>query len=293
MFKRIFLFILTNLLIITTINILLHVLGVHGYLTAEGIDYRALLTICFCYGMGGAFISLMLSKVMAKWMMGVKTIDPQDAGQYAWLVSTVHNLAMKANLPSPEVGVYESNSPNAFATGPTKSSSLVAVSTGLLSSMSRDELEGVLAHEVAHIANGDMVTMTLLQGIINAFVMAISRIIAYAIASRNSKNSSAAVNSLVIIVLQITLSLLGSVVICWFSRKREFRADQGSAELASRQKMIAALKALQRTIDIPEPKKRPSFAALQISSKGSFINLFRTHPELSDRIKALEENYSI
>ena len=294
MFKRIFLFILTNLLIITTINIVLGVLGVNGYLTANGIDYQSLIIICLVWGMGGAFISLLLSKTMAKWMMRVKIIDPGSAGQYAELVSMVHSLAMRANLPLPEVGVYESRAPNAFATGPTKSSSLVAVSTGLLTSMNRDELEGVLAHEVSHIANGDMVTMTLLQGIINAFVLVLSRIIAYAIInSRNSSSnssSSSGLNTLIVIVLQIVLSILGSTVVCWFSRRREFRADKGSSDLAGRQKMIAALKSLQRNVGIAQPQRHESFASLQISAPKSFISLFSTHPPLEDRIRTLENN---
>ena len=292
MAKRIFLFVLTNLLIITTLNIILNIFGVQGYLTAEGIDYRSLAILCFVYGMGGAFISLLLSKVIAKWSMGVRVIDPADAGQYSGLVSMVHSLATRANLPPPEVGVYESKSPNAFATGPTKSSSIVAVSTGLLNSMSRDELEGVLAHEVAHIANGDMVTMTLLQGIINAFVMALSRIIAFAISrnSSDSRNSSAALNSIIVIVLQIVLSILGSIVVCWFSRQREFRADRGSADLAGKQKMIAALKALQRNTSLIQRERNEAFATLQISSPKSWLGVFSTHPDLEKRIHALESN---
>ncbi len=268
----------------------MRLLGVDGnYLNAQGIDYHALISFCAIWGMGGAFISLLMSRFMAKMLMGVKVIDPNKAGQYQDLYNLVESLARRASLPTPEVGVYESKDPNAFATGPTKSSSLVAVSTGLLNRMNRDELEGVLAHEVAHIANGDMVTMTLLQGVINAFVMVLSRIIAFAM-SRGGNNESRGGNPFLIIILQIVLSLLGSIIVCWFSRKREFSADAGSASLAGKQKMIMALRALQKTVDLTAEEKHESFASLQISSRSAFISLFSTHPALEDRIQALENN---
>ncbi|MDR2337070.1 MAG: protease HtpX [Deltaproteobacteria bacterium] len=292
MFKRIFLFILTNFLVITTISIILNLLGVNGYLTENGIDYSALIIFCSVWGMGGAFISLLLSKTMAKWMMGVKIINPNSiseySGEYASLLATVESLVMRANLPMPEVGVYESSSPNAFATGATKSSSLVAVSTGLLHSMDKNELEGVLAHEISHIANGDMVTMTLLQGVINAFVMVLSRLLAQVIMRNSDRRGE---TTWLVVLLQIMLSILGSLVVCWFSRQREYRADKGSADLAGRQKMIAALRALQKTVNLKTEEAHESFASLQISSKPSFWSLFSTHPDLEDRIKALENNY--
>jgi heat shock protein HtpX len=288
MLKRIFLFILTNFLVITTISIILNLLGVNGYLTENGIDYSALIIFCSVWGMGGAFISLLLSKTMAKYMMGVKIIDSGSTGEYASLLATVENLARRANLPMPEVGVYQSDAPNAFATGATKSTSLVAVSTGLLNSMNKNEVEGVLAHEISHIANGDMVTMTLLQGVINAFVMVLSRVLAHVI-MRNSGRKGGESFGLVII-LQIVLSILGSLVVCWFSRQREYRADKGSADLVGRQKMIAALRALQKTVNLETKEKHESFASLQISSKQSFLSLFSTHPDLADRIQVLENN---
>jgi heat shock protein HtpX len=255
---------------------------------------------CFIWGMGGAFISLALSRVMAKWMMGVRVIAPNTADPQAReLVEIVHSLARRADLPSlPEVGFYESNEVNAFATGPSKARSLVAVSSGLLSRMNRNEVEGVLAHEVAHIANGDMVTMTLIQGVINAFVLFFARILAFvvsqALRSRDDDRGSFWLNYLLIMVFEIILSLLGAIVTCWFSRWREFRADAGGAEFSTRNNMINALRALQRLHD-PEATARAAegrgaaFQSLKISGKSSgLLQLFATHPPLALRIERLE-----
>lgn len=230
-------------------------------------------------------------------MMGVEVIDPKNPGQFSWLVDSIHTLAKQAHLPAmPEVGVYQSPELNAFATGPSKSRSLVAVSTGILSSMNRDELEGVLAHEIAHIQNGDMVTMTLLQGVINAVVMFLARIIAYgisvAISSRsNSDDESPAIghgflNGIIVFVLEICLSILGSMVVCYFSRIREFKADAGSAALAGKEKMIAALKVLQARFE-PLDMEHKSMATMKIAG-GGMLKLLSTHPSLSSRIKALQ-----
>lgn len=297
-FKRIFLFMLVNILVMSTISIVTSMLGLRPYMTNYGIDYAQLMVFCLIWGFGGAFISLALSRVMAKWMMGVKLIEPNTTDpRLRELVSMVYRLADQAGLPQkPQVGVYDSPEVNAFATGPTKSRSLVAVSTGLLFRMNREEVEGVIGHEVAHVANGDMVTMTLIQGVINAFVMFLARIIGYAIAnatrSSDEERPNYMMQSLVTMVLEIFLSILGSIVVAWFSRWREFRADKGGATLAGRGKMIAALKALKSLHDVGpqyEPESQKAIAAFKISSRRSgFLALFSTHPPLDDRIAALE-----
>lgn len=280
--KRVFLFMAVNLLVVLTISIVLSVLGVGPYLSARGIDYGSLAAFCLVWGMGGAFVSLSLSRVMAKWSMGVRL---QGSGP---LVETVHGLARRAGLPAmPEVGVYDSPEPNAFATGPTKSRALVAVSTGLLESMSQDELEGVLGHEIAHVANGDMVTMTLIQGVVNAFVMFLARVIAFAL-SRNSDRDSRGMDRMTVFALEMVLGILGMVVVAWFSRHREFRADAGSAKLGGREKMIAALQALQRRFEPYDTQE--SLATLKIAGgRSGFLALISTHPPLADRIAALRK----
>ena len=293
MFKRIGLFLLTNILVVATISILMSVLGVQPYLTARGIDYKNLMIFCLIWGFAGSFISLALSRIMAKWMMGVKVIDPQNAGQYASLVNLIHRISQSAQLPAmPQVGVYESPDLNAFATGPTKSRSLVAVSTGLLQNMNPSQLEGVLAHEVSHIKNGDMVTMTLLQGIVNAFVMFISRSIAFAATQSVKDSARPLVRMLVTIVLDIALSALGMLLVAAYSRKREFYADAGSAQLVGRDKMISALQRLNEIhgkIQIPnEPKALAAFKISDNTGKTKF--LFASHPPLEKRIEALQKN---
>jgi heat shock protein HtpX len=288
--KRIGLFIVVNLLILATLSITLNLLGVRPYLTQNGIDYQALMIFCLVWGMGGAFISLALSRVLAKWMMGVRVIAPTEArGGEAELVAMVHRLAQAAGLPAmPEVGIYNSPEVNAFATGPTKSRALVAVSTGILSAMDKDELEGVLAHEVSHIANGDMVTMTLIQGIINAFVMFLARVIGFFVSLQVKAENRRMVNMLVVIALDIMLSILGMLVVAFFSRRREFAADAGSARLAGREKMIAALERLWDNRQAVE-KEHQSLATLKISGgSGGFFALLSTHPPLASRIAALK-----
>lgn len=294
MLRRWGLFILTNILIITMLSIVLNVLGVEPYLSEAGLDYQNLMVFCLVWGMVGSLISLAMSRVMAKMMLQVKVISPENPGEHEWLVRRVHELSKAAGLPAmPEVGVYNSADVNAFATGPTKSRSLVAVSTGLLQQMNREEADGVLAHEVAHIQNGDMVTMTLLQGIINAFVMFFARIVAFAISQNVRSDMRPMVNFFTIIVLQILFGMLGMMVTGWFSRKREFRADAGSATLGGTNNMIAALEALKRIqgkIRGPQ-EEHESLATLQISNnsgKKSFLALLSTHPALDDRIAALK-----
>ena len=295
--KRIGLFLLLNLLVVLTINLLLNLFGVRPYLTAYGMDYESLMAFCLIWGMGGAFVSLALSRVMAKWMMGVQVIDPATNDRtLRWLVETVYRLAHTSGLSTmPEVGIYESPELNAFATGPTRSRALVAVSSGLLSRMQHDEIEGVLGHEIAHVANGDMVTMTLLQGVVNAFVMFLSRAIAFAIAqaSRGEREERGGglnymVYHLTSFALEIVFMILGSMVVAAFSRFREYRADAGGAAVAGKRKMIAALRALQRGQELVDPQPQPAFRSMQISGHpGGLFRFFSTHPPLESRIERL------
>lgn len=290
--KRIFLFILTNILVMVTLSIVINLLGIQPFLSANGIDYSNLMLFCLVWGMGGAVISLMMSRIMAKWMMGVKVINPQNAGQLGWYVDMVTQYARVAQIPIPEIGFYESPEINGFATGPSKNRSLVALSTGLLQRMNRDEVAGVVAHELSHIKNGDMVTMTLLQGVINALVMFLARAIAYAVSQGVKEENRGMINFVVILVLQILLGILGSLVVFWFSRQREYRADAGSAKLAGREKMIAALEALKRVSghSLPSTQDNPSLATMKISGNrgGWFGMLSATHPSLDDRIARLK-----
>lgn len=297
MFKRIFLFVLTNILVMITINIVLTVLGVGHYLTAAGINYSALMIFCLVWGFVGSGISLLMSKFMAKMMMGVQIVD--DRGQYGDLVRKVHMMARQAGIEKmPEVGVYESPEVNAFATGPSKNNSLVAVSTGLLRQMNTEEVEGVLAHEVAHVANGDMVTMALIQGVVNAFVMFFARIAAFALqnALRGDRDDDRApvgggwAYHISVMVFEIAFSFLGMFVIAYFSRIREFRADKGGAQYAGKQKMIAALRRLQMKTDFID-ESQDNLRAFKISSKKGLMNFLSTHPSLEDRIAALERAY--
>jgi len=241
--------------------------------------------------MAGSFISLALSRVMAKQMMGVQVIDPNTRDQNErQLVEIVHNLARGAHLPAmPEVGYYDSPEVNAFATGPTKSRALVAVSSGLLQRMNRDEVEGVLGHEITHVANGDMVTMTLLQGVVNAFVLFFARVIAFAVTQSMREESRAMVQFAIVMVLQIVLSLLGAIVVAGFSRWREYRADRGGAQLAGTGKMIAALERLRRNAELVDTRQE-SLATLKIAGGPSrFALLFASHPPLEDRIARLQQ----
>ncbi|MBI4083867.1 MAG: protease HtpX [Candidatus Lambdaproteobacteria bacterium] len=289
--KRIFLFVVVNVLIMATISIVLNVLGVGPYLTRYGINYSALALFCLAWGFGGAFISLALSRLMAKWMMGVEVIDPAVRDpEVRWLVDTVHRYAKAAGLTTmPQVGVYESPDLNAFATGPTRNRSLVAVSTGLMQRMRRDQVEGVLGHELAHIANGDMVTMTLIQGVVNAFVMFIARVIAFGFSQTVREEWRQMAMFLTTIVLEILLSILGSIVVAYFSRWREFRADRGGAALAGRERMIAALQGLKQNLELPAEEEHKSLATLKISgTSGGVMALFATHPDLDVRIAALQ-----
>lgn len=296
-FKRIGLFLMVNALVIFTISIITNLLGLKPYISAQGLNYESLMVFCLVWGMGGAFISLAMSRMMAKWMMGVRIIPANTRDpQLRELVETVHNLAKAARLPAmPEVGIYESPEVNAFATGPTKARSLVAVSSGLLHRMNRDEVTGVLGHEVAHIANGDMVTMTLIQGVVNAFVMFLARAIAFALTMAKGRDEEGSGSSplayyAVSFILEMVFMILGSVVVAWFSRYREFRADAGGARLAGSRNMIQALEGLQRTFEMVDPEPQKAVAALKISSRpGTLMRLFSTHPPLEERIERLKK----
>ena len=297
--KRIFLLIVVNILVVTTISLVLGIFHVGQYFPEGGL--QGLAFFCLIWGFGGAFISLGLSRLMAKWMMGVRVIPPNTTDPtLRELVETVHGLARAAGLPKlPEVGIYDSEEVNAFATGPTKSRALVAVSTGLLQRMGSNEVAGVLGHEVTHIANGDMVTMTLIQGIINAFVMFLARVLAFVVSqamrSRDDRDSGGGwLQFVLIMVFQIVFSILGSLVVCWFSRWREYRADAGGARLAGRENMINALRALRRLHDpevaAAEASRAQAFQSLKISGQaGGLLALFASHPPLEQRIARLEQ----
>lgn len=296
MMKRILLFIALNLLVILMVTLVLNIFHVQPYLTAHGIDYSSLMLFCLLWGMVGAFVSLALSRIMAKWMLGVSFIDRNtNDPQFKELLHTIETLCHKARIPMPQVGVYRSNEVNAFATGPTKSRSLVAVSSGLLNRMNPQEIEGVLGHEITHIANGDMVTMTLLQGVINAFVMFLARILASVLSGFGKNRSNSQGGSLMSYILftylfEAVFMALGFLVIAAFSRYREFRADAGGAKLAGKDSMISALKSLQALKNNVDPKQNEAIAAFKIarSGKKGMLSLFATHPPLEERIARLE-----
>lgn len=299
MVKRIFLFLLVNFCVVIMLSLILNLFNVKPYLQAQGLNIQQLLIFCIVWGMGGAFISLALSKIMAKWLMGVRIIEEHTAEpELKRLVSTVQTLAREAGLPEvPEVGIYESPEVNAFATGPTKRRSLVAVSRGLLNKMNQKELEGVLGHEIAHIANGDMVTLTLIQGVVNAFVMFLARILAFVLSglgrSRDDRTPASPFTYMIFVfVFEMVFMLLGSMVVAFFSRYREYRADKGGAEIAGKPNMLAALQSLQKLKNIRDPSaEKPSFDAMKINTppKSTFLLLFASHPPLEKRIERLEE----
>ncbi len=285
--KRIFLFVLTNLAVVLVLGVVASLLGVNRYLTANGLNLPALLGFALIMGFGGAFISLLISKPVAKWSAGVRVIEqPQNADE-AWIVETVRRFADKAGIGMPEVGIFDGE-PNAFATGAFKNNSLVAVSTGLLQGMTREEVEAVIGHEVAHVANGDMVTMALIQGVMNTFVVFLSRVIGYAVDAflhKGENRSGPGIGYWVTtIVLDILLGFLAAIIVAWFSRRREFRADAGAASLLGRkQPMINALARLGGMVPGELPK------GLQTMGITSGVGkLFSTHPPIEDRIAALQ-----
>lgn len=293
--KRIFLFLALNFLVVLTISLILQVLDIAPYLSAYGLNIRALAIFCLIWGMGGALISLALSKKMAQWVMGVKMIDPNTSDpHFRRLHSQVAELAQHAKLAKiPEIGIYPSNEVNAFATGATRKNSLVAVSAGLLNRMDDSEIKAILGHEISHIANGDMVTMTLLQGVINAFVMFLARAIAYGISGfgRNREGSYFSY-AMFTFFLEIIFMILGSLVVAAYSRFREYRADEGGAYLAGKEKMISALRSLESLSRIKDTRaQNTSFCSFKISSptKRGLITLFASHPPISKRIERLQK----
>jgi heat shock protein HtpX len=292
MFSRIGLFLATNLAVMFLVSIVFRLLGLDLHAARYGTNMGGLLIMCAIMGFAGAFISLALSKFMAKRATGMMVIEQPRNETEQWLLTTVRNQAEKAGIKMPEVGVYDAPEINAFATGMTRNSSLVAVSTGLLNSMTRDEAEAVLAHEVSHAANGDMVTMALMQGVVNTFVMFFARILGSIIdkAVFGSRDGHGLAYYIVVMVLEVIFGLLASIIVMWFSRWREYRADAGGANLAGRQKMIAALERLAAN---QSPSSLPSeVAAFGISGNlaTGFKSLFRTHPALADRIAALKQS---
>jgi len=287
--KRIFLFIVTNLAVMVVLSIICGIFGINQYLTANGLNFGALLAMSAVFGFGGALISLMMSKFMAKHAVRARVINPQSPGNEteAWLLGTVDRLSRQAGIAMPEVAIYE-GAPNAFATGARRNAALVAVSTGLMRGMTRDEVEAVLGHEVAHVANGDMVTLTLIQGVLNTFVFFLSRVIGFVVDNAMSGNEKRRGNGagymITVMVCQIALGILASMVVAWFSRQREYRADAGSAGyLGSPTKMAAALRRLGGMSSLPLPD---SMKAMGISG-GKLSSLFATHPSIEKRIAAL------
>ncbi|MBC2770812.1 protease HtpX [Pusillimonas minor] len=286
--KRIFLFLLTNIAVMVVLSITMNVLGVGRYLTTQGLDLTQLLIFSALVGFTGSFISLLLSKWMAKQSTGARVINPQAPAnaREAWLVDTVHQLADRAGIGHPEVAIYD-GPPNAFATGAFKNDALVAVSTGLLDSMTEEEVAAVLGHEVAHIANGDMITLTLIQGVVNTFVVFLARVVGYfvdRVVLKNDRDIGMGYYATVI-VCEIVFGLLASIIVAWFSRQREYRADAGSAKLmGAREPMVRALARLGGL----EPGELPkSFEASGISGGAGIAALFSTHPPIEDRIRAL------
>ncbi|MDQ0142802.1 protease HtpX [Cupriavidus necator] len=288
--KRVLLFLATNLAVMLVLSITASVLGVNRFLTANGLNLGMLLAFAALMGFGGAFISLLMSKTIAKWSTGAQVITHPGTSTELWLVQTVEKLAQRAGLPMPEVAIYEGE-PNAFATGATRNSSLVAVSTGLLQSMSHEEVEAVLAHEVAHVANGDMVTLTLIQGVVNTFVIFLARVVGYFVDSMLRKNdeesSGPGIGYMVtVIVCEIVFGILASIIVAWFSRRREFRADAGAAGMmGTPTPMVAALRRLGGL----EPDGLPqNMQAMGIAGGKSWMALFSSHPPIEQRIAALQ-----
>ncbi len=288
--KRILLFVVTNLAVVLVLGIAANLLGLNRFITANGLNLGQLLGFALLMGFGGAFISLLMSKPIAKWSTGAQVINNSQDPTHRWIVGTVEGFAKKSNIGMPEVAIYEGE-PNAFATGAFKNSALVAVSTGLLQSMTREEAEAVIAHEVAHVANGDMVTMTLIQGVMNTFVVFLSRVIGYfvdKVVLRNNNDGPGIGYYITTIVLDIVLGILAAIIVAWFSRQREYRADSGAAQLMGRkQPMINALARLGGL----DPGNLPqSVQAMGISARPSgFMALMSSHPPLEDRIRALQQ----
>ena len=289
--KRIFLFVLTNIAVVAVMTIILSVLGIDRYLTAQGLNVPMLLAYSLVAGFTGSIFSLLISKPMAKWSTGAQVIEQPSNSTEQWLVDTVRTLANRAGIGMPEVAVYEGE-PNAFATGAFKNDALVAVSNGLLANMTREEVEAVLGHEIAHIANGDMVTLTLIQGVLNTFVIFLSRVVGYAVdraLARNNDDAPGIGYTITVIVCQIVFGIMASMIVAWFSRYREFRADAGSSHLLGGPQPM--MNALARLRTMQESHLPESVAAFGIAQSGGFFSLFATHPPLEERIAALQSQH--
>ena len=290
--KRVLLFIGTNIAVLVVLSIVVKLLGVDQFLYANGINYLSLLAFAAVFGFGGSFISLAMSKWMAKWSTGAQVIMQPRSDVEIWLMNTVQKQAAQAGIGMPDVAVFDSPSPNAFATGMNKNNALVAVSTGLLRTMNRNEVEAVLGHEISHVANGDMITLSLIQGVVNTFVIFISRVVGYFVDRVVLKNEEGHGLGFFIttIVAQIVFGILASVIVMWFSRQREYRADAGGARLAGVGSMIAALESLQKSAHEPLPDQMTAFGISGKPSKHGLKLLFMTHPPLEDRIEALKRS---
>ena len=291
--KRIFLFLATNLAVMLVLGVVASLLGADRWLTANGLNLQALLVFSAVFGMGGSFLSLLMSKTIAKWSTGAKVLEKASTPGEAWLLSTVQRQARAAGIGMPEVAIYDAPEPNAFATGASRNHALVAVSTGLLNTMRQEEVEAVLGHEITHVANGDMITLTLIQGVVNTFVIFAARVIGYAIdraMTRDGDRSGPGFGYMItVMVLQMVLGVLASMIVAWFSRQREFRADLGGARLAGKPKMIAALQRLgQAHGQNSLPKQITAFGI-----SGGFTSLFATHPPMEERIARLQASSQV
>ena len=289
--KRIFLFLATNMAIVLVLSVTMRLLGVEPYLNANGLNLTSLLIFAAVMGFGGSFISLAISKWSAKKAMGVRVIETPANSTEFWLMETVRTYSAKSGIKMPEVGVFDTPEVNAFATGMSKNSSLVAVSSGLLQQMSRSEAEAVIGHEVAHVANGDMVTLALIQGVVNTFVMFLSRVIGHLVdrVVFKTERGHGPAFFVTMIVAELVLGILASIIVMWFSRQREFRADRGGAALAGRPHMIAALERLNSLHPAPLPEKMAAFG-ISGGGGGGIKRLFMTHPPLAERIAALRND---
>jgi heat shock protein HtpX len=291
--KRVLLFIATNLAILIVLSITLQLLGVEGLLDAQGLNLnmKALLMYALVFGMGGSFISLAMSKFTAKRLTGAQVIERPSGSAEAWLVQTVRQQAQVAGIDMPEVAIYHSPSPNAFATGARRNKALVAVSTGLLQRMNRNEVEAILGHEVSHVANGDMLTLALIQGVVNVFVIVLSRVVGHFVdrVVFKTERGHGPAFWITAIVAQLVIGILASIIVFWFSRQREFRADAGGARLAGSNNMIAALERLKASAGEPLPDQMAAFG-ISGGSRSGLLRLFMTHPPLDERIAALKIN---
>jgi heat shock protein HtpX len=286
--KRIFLFLATNIAILLVLSVAMRVLGIEPYLTANGLNLGSLLAFAAVMGFGGSLISLAISKWMAKKSMGVRVIETPSNSTEFWLIETVKKFAADAGIGMPEVGIFDTPEANAFATGMSKNNALVAVSSGLLQAMTREEAEAVIGHEIAHVANGDMVTLALIQGVVNTFVMFLSRVIGHTVDKLvfKTERDTGPAFFITTMVAQLVLGVLASIIVMWFSRQREFRADRGGASLAGKQNMISALERLGSLHPAPLPEKMAAFGIAGGGASG-LKRLFMTHPPLEERIAAL------